>query len=482
MHTYDVIILGSGAAGMMAGITLANAGLKCLMLEKGKSIASCNAAKAGGPALAGTKTQAAEGYPLTPEQLYQHMFRFSRGTVNAALLRNIIAQGADVEDVFLRNGIGMKLLPDTYGVGFRARHFYDCFGEKRWQPLADDFTSHGGTILLQREAISLLTENGKVAGVKATDLDTGSEETYYGAHVIVATGGYLGSEEKKHQHFGNIHVVPLGNKASDGKGIDMVVAAGGTEDRNWGICANEFGGANHKLLAQNRPFSSNLRFAVTGGLLVDRDGRRFMNEQYQSDEPLSIGGEHTARAGVFYAVMDETMYQGMQEMTPYAFYGSPEDWFTGKNTLNQMPRFQKPDDLEKDIAAGAAIKADTLEEAAEGFGLTDLVESVKAYNALCKAGLDSQFGKAAYLLIPIEKAPFYLFEYEPSAWCTFGGVKTNAFCQALDADQQVISGLYVAGVDNGSCFCTPYYDNEGAALGTSFCSGILAAKHILGKV
>ena len=38
-----------------------------------------------------------------------------------------------------------------------------------------------------------------------------------------------------------------------------------------------------------------------------------------------------------------------------------------------------------------------------------------------------------------------------------------------------IQGLYVAGVDNGSIYASPYYENEGAALGTAYTSGIVAA-------
>lgn len=69
---------------------------------------------------------------------------------------------------------------------------------------------------------------------------------------------------------------------------------------------------------------------------------------------------------------------------------------------------------------------------------------------------------------------YYVFEYEPSIWCTFGGVKTDVYCRALDAAQQPIPGLYVAGVDNGSLYCSPYYENEGAALGTAYTSSIVA--------
>ena len=58
---------------------------------------------------------------------------------------------------------------------------------------------------------------------------------------------------------------------------------------------------------------------------------------------------------------------------------------------------------------------------------------------------------------------------------SFGGVKTDDYCRVLKADQSPIPGLYVAGVDNGSLYCSPYYENEGASLGIAYTSGIVAA-------
>ena len=83
--------------------------------------------------------------------------------------------------------------------------------------------------------------------------------------------------------------------------------------------------------------------------------------------------------------------------------------------------------------------------------------------------------RAPYLLHKLSGDTYYVFEYEPSIWSTFGGVKTDDYCRALAEDQSVIKGLYVAGVDNGSLYCSPYYENEGASLGIAYTSGIVAA-------
>ncbi len=471
----EVIIVGSGAAGMMAGLVLANAGVKCIMLEKGGNIGACNACKAGGAAMAETDIQKEEGAFLSNEKLFAHMYGFSRGTVHAGLLRNVINEGKTVYDLYKKNGIGMTLRPDTYGVGFRARVAYDCSGQSRWQKLADDFLAHDGEIIFNQAGESLIqNETGRVIGVIAADAD-GEKTAYYGANVIVATGGYLGNPQMQRKHFGDITVVPLGNTLSDGAGINMAIDAGGMEDRNWAICANEFRSANHKVTGAPGIFY----YGICGGLLVNRFGDRFMNEQYLSDEPLSIGGEISLREGTFYAVLDQEMQDALGKMTPYEFYGEPEEWNVGRLTLNNPSKCPKPEELDKGIAAGVVAVADTAKEAGAFFGMTRLGETVEAYNKMCEAGEDAVFGKKSYLLKALKTPPYYVYEYEPSAWCTFGGVKTDAYCHLLDREQNIIPGVYVTGVDNGSCYTAPYYDNEGATLGIALGTGVVAAKAIL---
>ena len=476
-HT-DVVIIGAGGAGMMAALTLAKAGRSCVVLEKGKHLSVSNAARAGGPSLADTLLQEEENCIVSAEMLFRHMYGFSRGTVDGGLLYRCIRNGRKVETLLRESGIQLRLTEDLYSVGFRARHFFETPAPQRWELLAKKLEEYGGRVVLNACAGELLTENGRICGVLAVDGQSGEQTAYYGKAVIIASGGYLGNEEMLKQHFGDITVGPLGSRLSDGAGIAMALKAGGMEDRSWGICAGEFGGYHSRMKGR---FPGNMRWAMTGGLLVDREGRRFMDEQLLADQPLSVGGEATLRAGSYYAVLDEAFYQGIRTArSVYDFYGRPEEWKTGKSALDRGP-WPLPEDLERDISEGWAFRCGSLEEAAAHFSLPFLEETVTRYNAMCEAGQDTEFGKNSWLLKPVAKAPFYVFAYEPSAWCTIGGVKTDAFCRVLDRKQKPISGLYAAGVDNGSCYCAPYYDTEGACLGLAFTSGITAAEHILGN-
>lgn len=59
---------------------------------------------------------------------------------------------------------------------------------------------------------------------------------------------------------------------------------------------------------------------------------------------------------------------------------------------------------------------------------------------------------------------------------SIGGPRTDEQCRALDANSDPIPGLYVAGVENGSLFCSPYYAVGGSCSGLSQASGRVAAK------
>ena len=84
----------------------------------------------------------------------------------------------------------------------------------------------------------------------------------------------------------------------------------------------------------------------------------------------------------------------------------------------------------------------------------------------------------AAFLKAVKNPPFYAFEYVPSAWGTNGGVKVDSHLRVVDCENNAIPGLFAAGVDIGSMYTAPYYDNEGSSVGLAVGSGVLAGKEI----
>ena len=131
---------------------------------------------------------------------------------------------------------------------------------------------------------------------------------------------------------------------------------------------------------------------------------------------------------------------------------------------------------------GRLVKADTIEELGEKFGLTHLAETVAKYNEYCEKGVDEQFGANKWYLSPIKEGPFYAVQCEPSAWSTFGGVRTDDCCRALDLDNQPIEGLYASGNTCGMRFGPEYITPiPGVSIGMCLTLGRELGKYLAAK-
>jgi fumarate reductase flavoprotein subunit len=159
----------------------------------------------------------------------------------------------------------------------------------------------------------------------------------------------------------------------------------------------------------------------------------------------------------------------------------------GKTSAGALPKQQDQKHLKQEQHPLAAVDSDLLravnqrsqklrnQEAQNVAGCENLAETVRTYDSYVAAGEDPVFHKQAELMQPIgEEDPFYLFEYNPSAFNTFGGCRTDHKTRALKPNFEVIPGLYIAGVENGSLYSSPYYDVGGTCNGLSLASGRLA--------
>lgn len=137
--------------------------------------------------------------------------------------------------------------------------------------------------------------------------------------------------------------------------------------------------------------------------------------------------------------------------------------------------------------------ANTLEELAGYLGytgdqVTTFVNSIKRYNEMCAAGVDTDFGKDPKALIAIDTAPFYGCTGSNSGKLSMGlvtmaGMVTDNKLNVVDATGNPIKGLYVAGNclggRYGMAYVTPYAGNS---VGMALTHGWMAGKIITGTV
>jgi 3-oxosteroid 1-dehydrogenase len=152
--------------------------------------------------------------------------------------------------------------------------------------------------------------------------------------------------------------------------------------------------------------------------------------------------------------------------------------------VTSMPGQQTPSWIES---------APSLDELAKKIGVdpAGLAKTVERFNAFARAGSDADFrrGESVYdhfygdpehkpnpNLGTLEKSPFYALEVHPGAIGTKGGAKVNAHAQVLKVDGQPIAGLYAAG--NVMAGVTgPGYPGAGATIGTAMTFGMIAGNH-----
>ena len=139
------------------------------------------------------------------------------------------------------------------------------------------------------------------------------------------------------------------------------------------------------------------------------------------------------------------------------------------------------------------VKADSLDELARAIGVDGkgLAATVGRFNRFAVEGVDPDFRRGESLydhfygdpehqpnpnLGTVEKPPFYAIQVHPGAIGTKGGARVNASAQVVRVDGEPIAGLYAAG--NVMAGVTgPGYPGAGATIGTAMTFGYIAGRH-----
>lgn len=147
---------------------------------------------------------------------------------------------------------------------------------------------------------------------------------------------------------------------------------------------------------------------------------------------------------------------------------------------------------ERKMMKGTVFGANTLEELAtllgyEGDAAAEFLKSIEHYNELCKSSNgDTDFGKDAAYMVPIETPPFYggkgqLSHSSSPMMVTLSGLVTDETQNVLTTDWKPIKGLYAAGNCLGGRYgfgySTPMAGNSvGMAMTHGWLAGQTAAK------
>ena len=479
-----IVIVGAGNAGMMAAYEAGKAGVKdILVVSNSQSALDVNGSMVSGTSAVETSYTKEAGETETIEQLFQQMVKFAHWTANARLLKTCTEYlPGNIEILHDEMGIDFMLGADRGGFGYLNVHLFQTPDKGAVvQSYLED--TYGVQFMYGFElAAPVMNADGSIKGVQGTDADGRLVEIDADA-VLLACGGYMDNPQMLAQTYGDMDIVACTSGHQDGMGIKVARAAGAFQESVFGLGMNDIFGSSAKLGFNMS--NQLLAIAFYGGLLVNQDGERFTNEYMVAQESMGGGGESLLHARQYYTILSQGLVDALKAESIYDILGRPSYWHCGE-LLYTKPIEDIEDLLADAIAGDWAFKGETVADVAQQAGLPQLAQTVKEYDAMADAGEDTLFYKPVEMLRPIgETGPYYVIQYNPGAFNTFGGCRTDQYCRAERADFSVIDGLYIAGVENGSLYSRPYYEVGGSCSGLALSSGRLAgqqmASYVLGK-
>lgn len=471
-HT-DVAIVGAGASGTVAAVSVVEAGLKAVMLEK-MGIAGGAGNFMEGSFAAESKLQKAAGIKLTRIEAFNRMMAYHHFKLNAPLVKKFVDLSPDTIDWVDRHGVHWKEVKSAWrNQPLKTWHIYPHAGALP-QTMVKIFKEKGGTLLLNTPAKDLIIKDGRVVGVKAVDKQ-GETVLVYAKNVILATGGYNYNVPMVKKLTG-IDMVPVGPAGRTGDGIEMAMKAGAVGDNIGPMMINgAFMPAEGEAICNGA--NKELRAMFRQGLLyVDHTGRRFFNEESTIDWPNASNA--IARTGEWtYIVFDSNTVKKFS--TKGEGYPNPCGNFIQRHqAATQLEELLLANEKKGNVFIGA-----TIEEAARKAGMDPklLRESCEAMTKYARQGHDDQFGKDPYYLQTIDKGPFYIERGKLNTLTSLNGVKVNSDLQVLDKNDHVIPGLYATGHDAGGVYGDTYdlKVGEGTASAFAINSGRMAAMEII---
>ncbi len=470
---YDIVVIGAGAAGVPAALSAAEKGAKVALIQKEQTaLSQGNTGSAPDP----ERSDPADIQNLVSVLIKDNQHRSKRELVEiwanhgAEAIKWVIERSAENGGPIIDQG-SVQQAPTIAKNGWNMEFVTSFAGPKpktvgdAMIALASAAEKEGVEIFYSTPAQQLVKEGDKVIGVIAQDEDDNYIQFNASKGVIVATGDYQNNDEMVNYYMPDM--IHFGRKQFNktGDGHCMVVWAGGTmEPLNHTHMLHDFDGGPATMC--DMPF---LDVKIS-------DGSRFVNEVAEMSL-LNNYLKSEKDAGVYAQVFDSN-YMTQAAEWPGKLY-SPEELEL------YMPEVEMDDRTGVFEGLVTTFKADTLEELAEKLGIEDVdgfLATIDRYNEVVASGTDTDFGKPAKFLAPIDTAPYFGIRrtLRTSALCS--GVMVDENHQCLDADDNPIEGLFAIGNCSGGFYGGVDYPMTipGLSLGRCYTEGYVIGAYVAG--
>lgn len=426
----DVIVVGGGSGGITAALTAEQNGHDVVIIEKTAMYGGHTALSGGWTLITGSKIQTDLGVTNdTTQSAFDDVMANGGGHSDPEMLQLFVDNMGAAAD-WTVDYAGAKV-PDTLKVlpenEIDRAIVYEGGGAGLIDALVDKMNETDIEQHLETKAEELIVEDGQVVGVVAKSVD-GTTYNIKANSVVLATGGHGARRDLLGETLDNY--VYYGASLASGDGVDLGTSVG-AETMDMSYVEIFENGVEWKPGIAKSTFNGSMAAWEAGGILVDRNGKRVVNEKGMGPDIVEQQAkQEDARLFMF---MDQATFDSFRENI--GGYGISDQMLDGwlENNGKDTPYFAHGKTIEE-VSKIVNVNAENLKE------------TMERYNTFVQNGNDEDFGRdAKYMSQEIGEGPYYLVEQLPRYATALGGLKVNTNLQVLNADGSAIQGLYAIG-------------------------------------
>jgi fumarate reductase flavoprotein subunit len=410
----DVIVIGSGGAGMTSAITAFDAKGKVVVLEKMPITGGNTQLAAGGMNATETvfqkKRKIEDSVAIMIEDTIKGGGKLNQPELVELLARNsassidyLTSLGADMSDIGRMGGASRDRCHRPTGGEVVGHHII--------QVMRNNAIKRGMDVRTNSKVMRIFgTPGGAVAGVLVQN-KLGEYYTIEAPAMILACGGFSANLERVKKYRPDYGEFSSTNQpGATGDGLDLAGEFGAKLVDMDQIQIHPTQAAGSKTLITEAVRGN-------GAICVNREGKRFMNELTTRDKASAAVLRQSG--GSAFLIFDETIRRSLKQIEGY-FH------------LELVKSGKTPEELARTIGADGSNLAATLE----------------AYNRYQAAKKDDEFDRPD-MPRPVKDPGFHAIEIRPGIHYTMGGVSIDTRTRVLARTGNFIPGLFAAGEVTG---------------------------------
>ncbi|QYJ86975.1 flavocytochrome c [Shewanella mesophila] len=431
-ETYDVVVVGSGFAGLSAAIEAKNAKASVVILEKMPVPGGNSTINGGGMAVVGSDIQKANGVTDSVDAMLGDMYKAGLG-LNYPKQARMVAERSNEAFEWCRDYLGVKWKDKLAQFGGhsipRTHTTYNQSGSGIVQPMLAKCKELDIPLHKKVYVKRLISDNeGRVVGLEVVTKFKPGKENATATHfikakkgVVMASGGFAADVLYRSTQDPRLteELATTNHSGATSECLKEMVRVGANPVQLSWIQLGPWASPDEKGFGLAPIFAAYSAF--THGVMINPEtSERFVNEladrKVRADAIIKTGN-------VAVAICDSVGVTA---------------------SMHVMPKL-----LEREVVH----TFDTLDALAAHYKMSakTLQAQIERYNSYVAQKNDPEFGKPFSMKQKaILKAPFYAVRLWPKAHHTMGGVEINTQAQVINvATRETIPGLYACGESTG---------------------------------